>query len=198
MGEIMKHLIVLGFDSRELADEARRRGEELDRQGVLDLEGAALAYRREDNQIELVQPLRLAREGTLTGAAYGGLLGLAIVAPLLGVLLGAGTGAAGAGLAAGILNALFVRDLQDALAPGRAALFLVVEGGTDPSTTIDALRPLSPRVLRTNLDDMAEQRLVATFTGAAADDWPKPNNPSPVDPAPTSDSGLEQSSRGPE
>lgn len=44
----MLGLIVLGFTSRELAEEVRRRGMELDRAVVLDLDGAALAYRRVD------------------------------------------------------------------------------------------------------------------------------------------------------
>jgi len=54
----MTDLIVLGFANRELADEARSRGAELDRDGVLDLSCAALAYRREDGEVELAQPLR--------------------------------------------------------------------------------------------------------------------------------------------
>ncbi len=51
----MKELVVLGFASRELAEEARSVGAELDREGVLQLDGAALAYRRDDGRVELVQ-----------------------------------------------------------------------------------------------------------------------------------------------
>jgi hypothetical protein len=36
---------VLGFASRQLAEEARARSAELDREGALQLDGAALAYR---------------------------------------------------------------------------------------------------------------------------------------------------------
>ena len=76
----MKELVVLGFASRELAEEARSRGAELDREGVLQLDGAALAYRRDDGRVELVQPMRLAPVGAASGAAAGGVLGLLLLA----------------------------------------------------------------------------------------------------------------------
>jgi hypothetical protein len=65
----MKELVVLGFASRELAEEARSRGAELDREGVLQLDGAALAYRRDDGRVELVQPMRLAPVGAALAMA---------------------------------------------------------------------------------------------------------------------------------
>jgi hypothetical protein len=41
----MTDLIVLGFDNRELAEEARRRSVEHADEGCLNFNGAALAYR---------------------------------------------------------------------------------------------------------------------------------------------------------
>ena len=54
-----------GFASRQLAEEARAPSAELDREGALNLDGAALAYRRHDGWVELVQPMRLAPVGAL-------------------------------------------------------------------------------------------------------------------------------------
>jgi uncharacterized membrane protein len=96
----MKELIVLGFASRELAEEARSGSAELDREGALQLEGAALAYRRDDGRVELVQPMRLAPVGAATGAASGAVLGMLVLAPVLFAAVGAVAGAAGAGLSA--------------------------------------------------------------------------------------------------
>jgi uncharacterized membrane protein len=48
---------------------------------------------------------------------------------------------------------VFVHQISEVLAPGRAALFLVVQEAWDPEAGTDALRPLSPRVLHTTLDD---------------------------------------------
>jgi uncharacterized membrane protein len=144
----MKELVVLGFASRQLAEKARSRSAELDREGALNLDGAALAYRRHDGRVELVQPMRLALAGALSGAATGGLLGMLLLDP---VLFGA-VGAAGAGLSALGLNRCFLQQVNETLEPGRAALFVVVSGGADPDRAIDALQPLGPRVLRTTLD----------------------------------------------
>jgi uncharacterized membrane protein len=96
----MKELVVLGFASRELAEEARSVGAELDREGVLQLDGAALAYRRDDGRVEFVQPMRLAPVGAASGAAAGGVLGLLLLEPVLFAAVGAVAGAAGAGLSA--------------------------------------------------------------------------------------------------
>jgi uncharacterized membrane protein len=136
----MNELIVLGFASRELAEEARSRSAELDREGALQLEGAALAYRRDDGRVELVQPMRLAPVGAATGAASGAVLGMLVLAPVL---------------------------------------FAAVSGGADRERAIEALQPLGPRVLRTNLSPDAEQRLLATFTEAA----PQPGSTSQSPPA---------------
>ena len=77
----MKELVVLGFASRELAEEARSRGTELGREGVLQLDGAALAYRRDDGRVELVQPMRLALVGAASGAAAVGCWGCCCWSP---------------------------------------------------------------------------------------------------------------------
>jgi uncharacterized membrane protein len=175
----MKELVVLGFASRELAEEARSLGAELDREGALHLDGAALAYRRDDGRIELVQPMRLAPAGALSGAATGALLGMLLLDPVLFAAVGAAAGAAGAGLSALGLNRWFLHQVNETLEPGRAALFVVVGGGADPDRAIDALQPLGPRVLRTTLDPAAEQRLLAAFTEPAR----QPGSTSPSPPA---------------
>ena len=171
----MKELVVLGFASRELAEEARSVGAELDREGVLQLDGAALAYRRDDGRVELVQPMRLAPVGAASGAAAGGVLGLLLLEPVLFAAVGAVAGAAGAGLSALGLNQWFLRQLDETLEPGRAALFVVVSDA-DPEPAIQAL---APRVLRTTLPADAERRLLAALTDTA----PQATSASPSPPA---------------
>jgi hypothetical protein len=118
----MKELVVLGVASRRLAEEARARSAELDREG----------------------------RSTSTAPHWP-------------------TGA----------TTWFLRQVDETLEPGRAALFVVVSGGADPERAIEALAPLAPRVLCTNLDPAAEQRLLAAFTEPA----PRPGSTSPSPPA---------------
>jgi uncharacterized membrane protein len=112
---------VLGFPSREAADEARRRSAELARTDALDLEGAARVYRRQDGHVELVRPLHLAAEGAGSGALIGALIGLVFLVPVQAAAVGAAAGADGAELSARVLDAKFVHDLKDVPEPGRAA-----------------------------------------------------------------------------
>ena len=83
------------------------------------------------------------------------------------------------GLSALGFNQWFLRHVDETLEPGRAALFVVVSGGADHERAIEALQPLAPRMLRTNLDSAAEQRLLAAFTEAA----PQASSMSPSPPA---------------
>ena len=175
----MKEFVVLGFASRELAEEARARSAELDRDRVLDLDGAALAYRRDDGRVELVQPMRLAQGGAAMGAVTGGVLGMLLLAPVLSAAVGAAAGAIGAGLSAMGLSQRFLREDGETLEAGRAALFLALSDVADPQQAIDGLRPLGPRVLRTTLQPEAEQRLLAAFTGAPGDADSTPQRPAP-------------------
>jgi uncharacterized membrane protein len=159
----MTKLVVLGFASRELAEQARSRGRELREQGRLDLDGAAMAYCRDDGRVELVQPLNLMRKEAVQGGVTGGLIGFPLLAPLLFAAVGAAAGAAGAGLSSGILNHRFVNEVKQVLEPGGAALFLVVDLESDLVPLIDVLRPFSPRVLKNTLSEAAERRLLAAF-----------------------------------
>jgi uncharacterized membrane protein len=169
----MTDLIVLGFPSRDLAGEALRRITELESQGALELSGAAVAYRRDDGEIELTQPLRLTTTGAVAGAAAGGLIGLMLLAPLLAAAVGAAAGAAGGKLSAGILNAKFVRDLRATLKPDHAALLLVIKNVVHGDQAIDQLRSLDPEILRTTWTDDDERRVIAALA-EPPDDQPKP------------------------
>jgi uncharacterized membrane protein len=105
-------------------------------------------------------------------------LGLLLLEPVLFAAVGAAAGAAGAGLSALGLNQWFLRQLDETLGPGRAALFVVVSDA-DPERAIQALRPLAPTVLRTTLPADAERRLLAAFTDTA----PQGTSASPSPPA---------------
>lgn len=160
----MTDLIVLGFPSRQLAEEARRRLTELESQGALELSGVALADRDDTGEVELIQPLQLTAAGAVAGAAGGGLVGLMLLIPLLSAAVGAAAGAVGGKISAGILNAKFVRDLRASLEPGRAALLLVVRNVLDGDMAVDQLKTLSPQVIRTTWTDEDERRLIAALT----------------------------------
>ena len=139
----MKELVVLGFASRELAEEARSRGTELGREGVLQLDGAALAYRRDDGGSNSYSRCGWRPSAPPAVLRPVEVLGLLLLEPVLFAAVGC-RGAAGAGLSALGLNQWFLRQLDETHEPGRAALFVVVSDA-DPEPAIQALRPARPK-----------------------------------------------------
>ncbi|WP_433164162.1 DUF1269 domain-containing protein [Kribbella sp. CA-247076] len=160
----MTDLIVLGFPDLASAEEAHRRATELEAGGALELGGAAVAFRRDDGEVDLMHPLRLTAAGAVAGAASGGLIGLMLLVPVLSAAVGAAAGAVGGKVSAEILNAKFVRDLRATLTPGHAALLLVVRTVIDGDKAIAELRPLSPEIIRTTWTEHDERRLIAALT----------------------------------
>ena len=96
---------------------------------------------------------------------------------MLFAAVGAVAGAAGAGLSALGLNQWFLRQLDETLEPGRAALFVVVSDA-DPDRR-SRRSPRAPQVLRTTLPADAERRLLAALTDTA----PQAGSASPSPPA---------------
>ena len=87
-------------------------------------------------------------------------MGLLFLNPLLGAAVGAGIGAASGSLSDLGINDGFLREVGDTLAPGSAALCLLVREAT-PDRLVERLRAHAPhaKLLRTNLSHIDEERL---------------------------------------
>ena len=165
----MNELMVLGFDSRKEAEDARSRGTERAREGTRDLWGAALAYRDGDGRVRFVQPKpQLHEDAAAKVPAEGWVLRLALPPAIVLAAVGAGAQAVGAALSALGIDLPFLRRVNEALEPGRAALFLVLEGDTDPTRVVDSLRPVAPRIIRKALDPAGERRFLIAVTKDAS------------------------------
>lgn len=165
----MNELMVLGFDSRKEAEDARSRGAELARAGMPDLTGAALVYRDGDGRVRFIQPKRLLHDDAAAKvAAGGGILRLALPPAIVLAAVGAGAEAVGAPLSALGFDLRFLRQVKEALEPGRAALLLVLEDDTGPTRVVDSLRPLPPRIMRKALDPAGERRFLIAVTDDAS------------------------------
>jgi uncharacterized membrane protein len=82
--------------------------------------------------------------------------------PLVGMAVGAATGAIIGHFADYGISDQFINDVGNQITPGSSALFLyVVEATTD--RVIERLKPYEPAVLRTSLSHDAEDRLRAAM-----------------------------------
>lgn len=163
----MADLIVLGFLSKEAAEEVFELSLSLQQQELVDLEDAALARRDDKGRLRIQQALPTTSAGAASGAAggalWGTLLGLLTLNPLAGFAVGTAAGAA-AGAVGGKLTDLgidddLIRQIGEQLQPGKAALFALVRRSTSDKVT-EALKHYSPKVLYTNLSRDREEELV--------------------------------------
>jgi uncharacterized membrane protein len=158
----MSDLVVLGFPSKERAEQVMDVAGSLNRQELLDLEDAALVWRAPDGKIKVQQSVNPVAAGAASGALWGTLLGLLFLMPLFGMAVGAATGAASGKLADVGIDDRFIKDTAATLTPGSAAIFALVRRST-PDRVREALAPYEPTVLRTSLTKDREDELVAAL-----------------------------------
>ncbi len=162
----MSDLIAVAYPDRETADTVRERLGQLMLEHAIELEDAVVVDRDEKGKVKLHQAHRPAMAGAAGGALWGGLIGLLFLAPLLGMAIGAAAGgASGAFVDAGV-NDRFMKELGQKLAPGGAALIVLVRKVT-PDKVLPEIRQYGGDVIQTSLDDESEARLREVLESAA-------------------------------
>lgn len=163
----MAELIVIGYDSAETAEAARKELFSLSKEYLVEVGDAVVATRQADGKIALNQMVNLWAVGAAGGSLWGMLAGLLFFNPLLGAVGGAAAGAVAAALNDYGINDGFMRDVAGVLAPGQAALFVLADR-VSSERVLGQIARYGGRVLRTNLDRSQEDRLRAAFGQADA------------------------------
>jgi uncharacterized membrane protein len=152
----MSDLIVVTFANVEDAKRLRADLRQLEREGVLGLNDAAIIAKDAEGKVHIHDELD---KSVVMGALAGGLLGavLSFVFPLVGLVIGAGGGAlVGKSLDMGV-DKDFIGDVSNALTPGSSALFVVVSSGSEAA--IAAIRPYQGTLYQTTLPSDLEAQL---------------------------------------
>ncbi|WP_254762937.1 DUF1269 domain-containing protein [Natrinema marinum] len=158
----MKKLIVLAFDTETGALEVRDKLFELQKQELITMEDAAVVVRNEDGKTDVKQAKSLVGAGALGGAFWGLLIGLIFLAPVLGMAVGAVTGALGGKFSDIGIDDSFIKEVGTTIGPGQSALFLLVSDVEGERVT-EELEPYDPEVLETNLSPEDEEKLREHF-----------------------------------
>ena len=180
----MSDLIVVGFDTPDEADKVLVKLAGLKKEYLIDLEDAVVVVRDEAGKVHLKQSLNLtaigASTGLLSGALWGGLVGLLFLNPLAGFAIGGAVGA-GAGALSGSLSDYgiddnFIKSLGDTIPNNSSALFVLVRK-VQPEKVMAEFQGLRGRVLKTSLSPEQEKRLRRPSRGSALrlrrpGDWP--------------------------
>jgi uncharacterized membrane protein len=158
----VSELVVVAFDNETGAAEMRDALVELQKQGLVTLDDAAVVVRRPDGTTKVKQAVSLVGAGALGGAFWGMLIGLLFWVPWLGMAVGALSGALGGALSDYGLDDGFVKEVAATIRPGHSALFLLIREAT-PDKLVDALRQFNGKIMQTSLSKHDEARLREAF-----------------------------------
>jgi uncharacterized membrane protein len=153
----MSDLIVMSFNSVATAREVRDKIRQLQKQGLVGLSDAAVITKDADGKMNVDN--EVSRE-TKVGAGVGAVLGavLGFVFPIAGIIVGTAGGAAVGAMVGNGVDRKFVDDVQNSLAPGSSALFLVLRSG-DAAAIRGALEPYEGTLIQTTLDSSLEEQI---------------------------------------
>lgn len=162
----MSTLVAITYPNAGAARQALNALTGLQRQELIQIEDAVIAT-NEGDKVKLDQALNLTAAGAVSGAFWGGLLGLIFLMPIVGMAIGAAGGAISGKLSDYGINDEFAKDLAGKVQPGNAALLLLARSDT-PERVAAEIRKLNlgGEVLYTNLSAEDEQRLRDLATGA--------------------------------
>ncbi len=154
----MRNLIAVMYNSEFKATEVRLSFMKMQKEYLVDLEDAVIATRKENGKIKLHQMHSLTASGALGGGFWGTLVGLIFLNPLLGLVVGAGTGAVAGALADVGINDNFMKTLSEKLTPGSSALFVLVHSELTDKV-LDELEGTGGIIMQSSLSHEDEARL---------------------------------------
>ena len=152
----MSTLVAITFPGEGDAKAALGSVRALEREGGIGIEDTAVVNKDADGKVHVKNE---ASSGTETGAVVGAVLGslLFVVFPI-GIIGGAIVGGLIGRAAAPGVDGKFVKEVEDGLAPGGSALFLLIKSG-NPGLLIAAMRQYQGTLVQTSLDEEEEEAL---------------------------------------
>ncbi|MEO1090912.1 MAG: DUF1269 domain-containing protein [Pseudomonadota bacterium] len=164
----MSNLVVIAFKDPARAFELRGRLVELQKEYLMEMEDVVVVTHEDDGKVKLHQAMNLTAMGAAGGSFWGLLIGLLFMHPLLGAVAGAAAGALSGRLTDIGVNDDFMRKLGEALAPGAAAVFVLVRKVTTDKV-LERLADFSHSgtVVQTSLSKDTEAELRKIFDQAS-------------------------------
>lgn len=160
----MSELVVIGFQDENTAFQMRADLAKLQKEYLIEMEDVIVVTKDEAGKVKLHQAQNLTAAGAVGGSFWGLLIGMIFLNPLVGVAVGAGTGALAGKFADIGINDQFMKDLSATFMPETSALFVLVKKST-PDKVLDALKNYRGKVLKTSLTVDKEDALRNVLEG---------------------------------
>ena len=161
----MADLVVIEYDDVHKAEEVRLKLLKMQREYLVDLEDAVVAYKDDNGKVKLNQIQNLTASGAVSGGFLGTLIGILFLNPLLGLAAGATAGAVSGALTDVGINDKFMKDVAAGFQNGSSALFVLVRKVT-PDKVLAELEGMGGKVLQTSLSHEKEDKLQAALSAA--------------------------------
>ena len=154
----MSTLVVVGYDDLFKAEEVRLKLMKMQKDYLIDLGDAVVAVKDQSGKVKLHQAVNMTAAGAVSGGFWGTLIGLIFLNPLIGLAVGATTGAVSGALTDLGIDDKFMKDLAATLKPGSSALFVLVQKAT-PDKVRAALSGTGGTILKSSLSHDDEAKL---------------------------------------
>jgi uncharacterized membrane protein len=162
----MATLTVWKFDHADGAARAENKLVELQKEGMIQVhDAAAVSWPADKKKPTTTQLNQLAGASALGGAFWGLLFGLLFFIPLFGMAVGAAIGAIGGAMNDVGIDDDFIESVRREVQPGTSALFVLSSDAVIDKVK-DAFAEEKPHLLRTNLSDADERKLLEVFGDA--------------------------------
>lgn len=167
----MSTFVAVSYDSVHKAEEVRLRLLQMQKDYLVDLEDAVVAFRDINGKVKLNQINNLTATGAVSGSFWGLLIGMIFLNPLLGVAVGAASGALSGALTGIGINDNMMKDMAAQLKPGSSILFVLIKHFT-PDKVLAELAGTGGRVIKTSLSHEDEAKLQAALDTIKAQTQP--------------------------
>jgi len=164
----MSELIVVTYDDVYKAEEIRLKLLKMQKEYLVELEDAVVAYKDKDGKIKLRQMYSTTAIGAVSGGFWGTLIGLIFLNPLLGLVVGGASGAVAGALSDVGINDDFMKELAANLEEGQSALFVLARKIV-LDKLLDELKGTGGKVIHTSLSHEDEKKLQEALEAARAE-----------------------------
>jgi uncharacterized membrane protein len=167
----MSDLIAVAFDDEFKAERVRLDLLQMQHEHLVDLEEAAVLVHKKNGKVKLHHVTHFTVPVALGGGFVGCLIGLMVLNPavaFVGMVTGAGLGAAIGSLKEVGIEEKFMEELGSHLKPGTSALFIVAKKAK-PEAILEELKKFGGKVLQTSLKHNDEDKLRAALDAAKSD-----------------------------
>jgi uncharacterized membrane protein len=159
----MSDLLVIAFATEKEAEDVRSKLLGMQKEYLIELGDAVVAVKHPDGKIKLNQLFSTTAIGAASGSFWGLIIGMIFLSPVVGVAVGAASGALAGAMTDFGINDRFMKDVSEAIQPGAAALFLLVNKMTTDKVLAD-LRGIGGKVIRTSFDKTKEEAIQAALS----------------------------------